>query len=465
MKKNQFIKAKIENLGYNGEGVFHADGTTVFVPFCIPGETVNVKILKAKNSIAYGKIESVLQTSSSRVEPKCPVFKKCGGCQLQHLSYTAQLEFKKSLVENCLKKIGHVEFNVDSCVPSPNEYEYRNKLQLPIRSEKGVNKIGFFRENSHQIIEISKCNLHPVWAEQIIEIIKNYIEENKVSCYNEEAHSGLIKHLVVREVLGELLIVLVVNGTKIPFVNRLIEGLSIKFDKFSLILNENLKNTNVIFGDKFTTLYGSGKINLTEFGITYSIGAQSFMQVNQNQKVNLYNKVLQLCEINENTVVIDGYSGAGVLTAMVSKKAKKAVGVEIIKEAVESANLLAKQNGLSEKMENVCGDCGEILPGVIEKYKAENNQVVLILDPPRKGVDEKIINQILKSLPDRIIYVSCSPQSLARDLGLILGNLVFNGKQIINGIGNNLYQIESITPFDMFPQCKHVESVVCLTRK
>ena len=223
MKKNDIITTKIENLGFNGEGISHFDGTTIFVPFALPEEIVKVKILKVKGNIAFAKLVEICEKSTYRQTCECLVYGKCGGCQLQHLDYQKQLDFKKQIVENCLKKIAHLDICTENVVASPKIYHYRNKLQLPIRREKGVNKIGFFREGSHDIIEIEDCPLHPIWAKKIIKIIKNYIEQNAISCYDESTNSGLLKHLVVREVSNKLLITLVANGNSIPQVNRLID--------------------------------------------------------------------------------------------------------------------------------------------------------------------------------------------------------------------------------------------------
>lgn len=466
MRKNDYITAIIENIGANGEGIFHFDGATCFVPFVLIGEKIKAKVLKVKGSIAFCKAVEIIEPSKSRVMPKCPAFTKCGGCNIQHADYKTQLDIKRETVSNCLKKIARIDYQVGEVVPSEKEYGYRNKLQLPIRSEKGVVKLGFFREGSHDIIEIDDCPLHPDWAKTIISCVKEFIKENDISCYDENTKKGLLKHLVVREVGGSLLITLVASSIKINAINRLIDKLLLYFNDFSLIINENPKHTNVIFGDKFVTVYGSGKISVSEFGVSYEIGAESFMQVNNGQKKNLYEKVLSLCELDDNTVVIDGYSGAGVLTAILAKNAKKAYGVEIIQEAVDSANNLAKTNGLEDKMISYSGDCAEILPSLIEKCKSEGQKTVLVLDPPRKGVDEKIINQILISKPDKIVYVSCSPQSLARDLGLILGTLKRENNAIINLYPDILnYDITYLTSYDMFPQTRHVESLVCLQRK
>lgn len=466
MKKNDFITAEIQDIGASGEGIARYNGTTVFVPFALVREKAKIKILKVKGSVAFGKVEQILQTSEQRVQPQCPHFTKCGGCNVQHASYQTQLEFKTQTVSNCLKKIAFLSVDVPTCIPSPKQWEYRNKLQLPIRQQKGQTQLGFFREASHDVIAINSCPLHGEWATKIIDCTKRFIDQTATSCYNETTKKGTLKHLVVREVNGELLVVLVINATALKCVDKYVQILDPNFEKYSLYINENTADTNVIFGKKFTRVKGSGKIALSEFGINYEIGAESFMQVNAEQKHNLYQAVFDCANIDQNTVVIDGYSGAGVLTAMLAKQAKKAFGVEIIAEATESAKALAEQNGLQDKMQAICADCADVLPQIIKECKHSGQNTVLVLDPPRKGVDKSIINAIRENLPDKIIYVSCSPQSLARDLGLILGTLQSTEIGVIKAeVPKTNYSLCHIQPFDMFPQTKHVETLAVLERK
>lgn len=466
MKKNDYIVASVESMGASGEGIFHYDGVTCFVPFVLTNEKVKVKVLKVKNNIAFCKLDEIIEKSEKRITPKCEIFTKCGGCNLQHASYDLQLDIKRQNVATCLKKIARLDVDVQSVVKSPKIYGYRNKLQLPIRDEKGVSKIGFFREGSHDIVETNDCPLHDAWAKTIIKIVKDFIDENKISCYNETTKKGLLKHLVVRCVDENFLITLVAQSFAIPRVNRLIDAFKQVFPNFSLIINKNELHNNVVFGKSFKTVFGSGKIEISEFGIKYEIGAESFLQVNFEQKQNLYNKVLSLCDLNDNTVVIDGYSGAGVLTGILAKKSKMAYGVEIVQEAVDSANDLAVKNGLQNKMQNICADCSLVLPDIIKKATESGDKTVLILDPPRKGVDERVIDQILVSKPDRIVYVSCSPQSLARDLGLIMKTLKRENNAIINSYGDfSDYEITYLSPFDLFAQTKHVECVCLLCKK
>ncbi len=347
--------------------------------------------------------------------PACNVFGKCGGCQLQHINYQSQLEIKQQKVRDCFKEIAHIDVAVLNTVPSDKIFGYRNKLQLPLREENGVNKIGFFRGNSHDVIEIDDCPLHDDFCKRIIAIIKNWSKLEGVSFYNETTKKGTLKHLVVRKVESRYLIALVATTEKVKGINRLIETLKDNFDHFSLLININKQDNNVVFSDKFITVYGDDKIEVIENGIKYHIGIYSFMQVNDGQKKKLYDEVISCCSVDKDTVVIDGYSGAGVLTAMLSKVAKKVYGVEIIEEATNSAKELAVLNGI-DNMYPILGDCGDVLPEILLKEEIKDDKKVLILDPPRKGVDIKVLQSVLKVLPDKIIYISCNPSTLARDI-------------------------------------------------
>ena len=467
MRKNDLLVGICDSIGYNGEGILHHLGTTIFVPYCLCGECVEVKILKVKGNIAYAKLERVITPSPDRVTPKCDVFYKCGGCQLQHASADAQDGIRTQTVENCFKKIAGIEVSVDKIVSGENHYGYRNKLQLPIRSINNEVKIGFFREGTHNIVELDSCPIHPRWATELISVLKDFIAQYKVSCYDDETKKGLVRHMVAREINGEFIFTLVINGDSFKAVNGLIGQLLTKFDKFSLYLNVNKTDSNVILGDKFNLVYGKGYIDVEEFGVNYQIGPQSFMQVNEEVKKLLYSHVLSCADVDDDTIVIDGYSGAGVLSAMFAKKAKRVIGVEIVKEAVDAADGLAKSNGLSDKMQNICAPCESVLPDIIKNAKKDGNKVVVILDPPRKGVDKEILLALKENLVDSIIYVACSPQSLARDVGILLGKInPQNGT--ITDLLPDIYQdytIKNTVLFNMFPQTKHVESVVCLERR
>lgn len=465
MNKNDELIGNVSAIGSNMEGIVRVNDFICFVPFAIIGEKIKFKVLKITKNIAFCKLLEVLTPAEERVRPRCCVYEKCGGCQLQHLRYRDQLKMKTELVSDCLKKIANIEKKVSNCIKSDCEYEYRNKLQLPVRNTDFGDKIGFFAPNSHRIIEIVNCPLQQPWNSTVISAFNEYLSASKTPCYNEKTAIGLIRHLVVRAVDNHLLIVLVINGAELKDVDLLVEILSKKIGKFSLFLNVNTQNNNVILGEKFIHVYGKKFIETEEFDIKYQVVPESFLQVNNYVKRKLYLDVLKTVDADSETVVIDAYSGAGLMTALFGKTAKAVYGIEIVKEAVESAELLAKNNGLSSVVKNYVGSCEELLPNLIKQLRENNDKISVVLDPPRKGCDKKVLQAILSALPDKIVYVSCSPQTLARDLGVLTGSLHYEGNELKKSNDfTPIYNIEKIQPYDMFPQTKHVETLVCLTR-
>ncbi|MBO4262257.1 MAG: 23S rRNA (uracil(1939)-C(5))-methyltransferase RlmD [Clostridia bacterium] len=467
MIKNEERTGVIEKLGYNGEGILHDGEYTVFIPFALSGEKVRYKVLKVKGNVAFGKVIEIITPSVFRERPKCEVYTKCGGCQLQHLAYKEQLKLKADIVRDCLSKIAFIDFDADFCEKSDEEWGYRNKLQLPVRATDGGVAIGFFAPNSHRVIPISDCPIQPAWCKEIIAATKEYVGKCGVSAYSDETKRGLLREVVVRAVGGSLLITLVINGEALPRRDELIEILKSHFDEFSLYVNINKTSGNAVFGEKFICLFGKSKYSVGEFGIRYGIGPASFMQVNDGMRAKLYKEAIEAAGADKNTVVIDAYSGAGLLTALFALRSKKAIGIEIVKEAVDCADELKRENGI-DNMENICAPCEDVLPSVIEREEGKGNRVVLVLDPPRSGADAKVIEAIKKHPPESVIYISCSPQTLARDLGLLTGTLAYdNGilkKANVDG-GSGIYVLKSVKAFDLFPQTRHVETVVTMSRQ
>ncbi len=467
IKKNDLMTGVVESLGSNGEGIIRKDGLVVFVPLALVGERIKYKVLKVTSKCAYGKLLEVQEKSPERVEPKCPVFGKCGGCQLQHLNYQSQLLLKQKNVSDCFQKIAFIKENVLKTVACDKCFKYRNKLQLPIEEIGGETVIGFYAENSHRVIPITNCDINPDWTKKIIFSFKKYISECNIKGYNNQTFLGDIREVTVKEICKKLIIAVVVTSFNIKGIDRLIQILKENLDtEFSLYLNENKSRSNVIYGDKFTLKEGRGEYEGELFGIKYPVGVRSFTQVNDEMCYKLYSEVKNQLLLDEETVVIDAYSGAGLMTALLAQNAKKAIGIEIIKEAVDCADKLALSNGLSEKITNYCGKCEELLPSIIEKEKAKSDKLAIVLDPPRKGCDIKVLEAVKSSGADKIVYVSCMPSSLARDVGILTGTL----KVCDSGIKkaeeiDSPYKISYIQPFDMFPQTKHVETVVCLARK
>lgn len=457
MKKNDRVTIVCERLGSNGEGVARAEGITLFVPDLLAGEKALVKVLSVKDGVAYGKVEEIFTPAEQRVRPACGVFGKCGGCQLQHMRYRDQLSFKTDLVRNTLKKIAGIDAEVAPCVKSDKEYGYRNKLILPIGRKDGRTVLGFYAERSHRIVEIGEC---PVtgWADRVISAVKNFAEKCGLDGYDEETHTGQLRHIVVREIGKKYIVVLVVTQ-EIKGIDYLLSLFDRIFKEYSFFLNYNDRRTNVVFGEKFRLIKGSPTYVCEEGGISYEAGAETFLQINENVRGKLYESALAL--IDENETVLDCYSGGGLLTAMFAKKCKKAYGIEFVKEAVECADRLKKRNGLDKKMVNLAGRVEEELPALVKKEK----NAVAVLDPPRSGLDESVVSLLLGSGIKKIVMISCNPATLARDLGLLTGTLARDGRNLVRSdVREGKFNVVSVQPFDMFPQTKHAECLVCLRR-
>ena len=458
LHKNEEYEGLVEGLGTDGEGIIKIEGTTSFVPFCLVGERVRFKALKVKGNIAYGKLVCVLQPSKDRVQPPCPAFGRCGGCDIQHMGYSAQLNFKREAVANALSKIGGITFPVSETVPCGNEYCYRNKLALPIGISNGETVLGFYAPRSHRIVSIDNCSIQAGWVKDVISAVKQFTRTG-VRGYDEESGTGELRHIVVREIGGKFIFALVATKkiNLVPFA----EILKQKFKYFTLLLNINSENTNAIFGKNFYTVYGDGFFGAEEFGIKYRAGANTFLQVNDDMRAKLYSAVLD--EADEGTTAIDLYSGGGLLTAMLAKKCGRAFGIEIVEEASRCADELKEENGLSGAMFNICGKVEEEIDRVFAKTQGRR---IIVCDPPRKGLERSAVTAIKNSGADKVIYVSCNPATLARDLGILTGTLSDIGGALVKCTDpESDYEICSITPFDMFPQTRHVETVVVLKRK
>ena len=475
IEKNVYITAVTVGLGSNGEGIIQHEGVTFFVPACLPGEKVRFRVVKIKDKIGYGKLEEVLTPAEERAREECPVFMRCGGCQLQHMEYSSQMEFKTNLVKDCLRKIGGLSCEVRPTVKSDLPYGYRNKLQLPVGVDKeGNTVIGFYAERSHRIVPISACAIHPEWSEKLIALMKRYFTECAVQGYDELKKTGVVRHIVAREIGGKYLITLVCAKRKLPMSEYLIQLLSEAFPVFSLYVNFNDKDTNVIFGEEFQLVHGMPFFEAEEQGIRYEAGPQTFLQVNENIRGKLYNAAIKTVLEDGDEVVIDAYSGGGLLTAMLAKKAKRVYGIELEPEAVLCADSLKQKNKL-ENMTNICGYVEEKLAGVLQAEAGE--KVRLILDPPRAGIHRSVLKALLASGIEKLTIISCNPSTLARDLGILSGRLIekeAGGELIKNPAYEQLpegetlagyYQPTLIQPYDMFPQTKHVESLVCLVKK
>lgn len=421
---------KIIDLGMNGEGIAKENGKVFFIKNGLLGEEVDVKILKENKNFTIAKSDKINKKSDDRVDPLCPYFFECGGCQLQHMSYEKQLQFKQNLVKNTLKKVGNIDADVGKTIASKDKFFYRNKSVFPLVSRGGDVYIGMFKENSHDLVDIDECKIAKKGINNILKISREFFK-----IYNIDG----IRYLVVREINNEFLITIVASkNIEIREYARVLRDSGIRF---SLDININ-NDKNKILSNKSIKVYGENFIRLNEYDIKYKIDSLSFMQVNDTVKKKLYDKVLDEIKIGDN--VVDSYCGAGLLSAVISNKAKHVYGIEISKSAIENANKLAIENGI-KNITFICGDCKREIPKLLPNIEAD---FTIILDPPRSGCDEFVLRAIIDTKPSKVVYISCNPITLAKDLKTLL----------------NVYKIEKITPFDMFPQTANVETLVVLKK-
>lgn len=454
VEKNKEYIFDIISQGYEGEGIAKIDNKyPIFIEGALKGEKVKVRIVKVNKNFAYGKLMEVLEASEERVNPPCAIYKRCGGCKLQHASYKAQLDFKWDRVKDCVSKIGKLD---PSIVKYPlgmeNPWRYRNKVQLPIGLINGEVKIGFFAPRSHDIIDMESCLIQDEIGDKVVKLTREWIEKFNIRPYNvdgEYDEKGVVRHIMIRRgfTTNEVMVVLVTNGEKLPhkeeFVDLMIKNIrGIK----SIIQNINSKKTNVILGLESKTLWGEDTISDYIGDFRFNISPLSFFQVNPIQTEVLYGKALEYANLTGNEEVFDAYCGTGTITLFLSQKAKKVYGVEIIPQAIDNAWINAKENKV-ENVEFFVGESEVVIPDLINKgVKAD----VVVVDPPRKGCDKKLLDAITNIDAKKIVYVSCDPSTLGRDLAIL---------------EENGYKTLEVQPVDMFPNTAHVETVVSLRRK
>ncbi|MDE6557917.1 MAG: 23S rRNA (uracil(1939)-C(5))-methyltransferase RlmD, partial [Clostridia bacterium] len=427
MEKNHEYIGEVLSLGSEGEGVINCGDITAFVPFCLAGERVSFKALKVSGKVAYGKLTEVHKLSPERATPACPHFEKCGGCQLQHASYPAQLAFKRQLVQNCLKKLGGLDVEVEETVAGDKEYGYRNKLALPVgEDENGNTVVGFYAPRSHRIVPINSCALQAEWSSPLISALLKFMSEEGLKGYDERTSKGDIRHLVAREVADKLIVT--VAATSRINLDSFAETLAQSFKKFTLWLNVNKSKNNVIFGKEWHICRGEGFFMGEDEGIKFKAGANTFLQVNDGVRKLLYGAVIKAAG-DKNAVAVDLYSGGGLLTAMLANACKAAYGVEIVPEAVACADELKELNGLTDKMFNYCGAVEDKIEEVFKR--TEGSPRVIVCDPPRKGMERSVVKAVLASGAEKVVLISCNPATLARDLGLLCGSLIEVDNQLI----------------------------------
>ena len=450
IKKNQEYIVEIIDNGYEGEGIAKIDNFTIFIPGAIKGEKVKILIVKVLSSHAFGKILEIIKKSKTRKETDCTTYKRCGGCNLRHVKYEETLKMKQNAVQSLVNKTLKNKIQVQETVGMKNPFHYRNKAQYPLGTNKeGEPVIGVFANRTHEVIPMEKCLIQNPQSEEIAKYILEFIKRNNISIYNEQTGRGLFRHIVIKVGIktNQIMCILVINGKSIPREKNLIKELIAKYPQIKTIIkNVNMKNTNVILGQENINIYGDGYIEDKLGEYTFRISPLSFYQVNPVQAEKLYNLGVEMAQISKQDTVFDLYCGIGTISLFMAKYAKKVYGIEIVKEAVDAANENAKLNGV-QNTEFYEGDVELVLDDLINKQGIKAD--IVMFDPPRKGLDKKSINNILNIKPKKIVYISCNPATLIRDLAEF----------------EDSYEIKTIVPVDMFPFTSHVECVSVLELK
>jgi 23S rRNA (uracil1939-C5)-methyltransferase len=448
--KNKEYVVTIESMGFQGEGIAKIESFTIFIQGAITGETIKIKVLKVNKNYAFGKIIEVIKASPMRKEPRCNLYDRCGGCNIQHVSYEGQLEYKTKRVIDCITRIGKIkDVIIHHTLGMEDPYGYRNKVQLPVGLSNNSNNnvaIGFYAVRSHEIINMNVCHIQDETSDTVVKLTRRWMKKHCIVPYDEKENSGLVRHIMIRKAFktGEVMVVIVTNGNVLPdkesFINVMVRNIpGIK----SIIQNVNTENTNVVLGNECITLWGEDHIVDYIEDFKFNISPLSFFQVNPVQTEVLYNKALEYADLKGEEVVFDAYCGTGTISLFLSQKAKKVYGVEIVPEAIEDAKENAKNNSI-ENVEFIAGESEKIIPQLIKDGVRAD---VVVVDPPRKGCAPELLEAISKMKPETIVYVSCDPATLARDLG------------ILDDLG---YKTTEVQPVDMFPQTSHVETVVRL---
>lgn len=449
IKNNERYEIEITGYTSDGEGVGRIDGEVVFVPHAIAGEWCRVKIINVGRSAAHGVIEEVLTPSAHRITPDCPYFAQCGGCDFRHMDYEAELSLKRQRVHEALTRIGGFQVDVPEICGSQAQAGYRNKVQFPVAQQKGKAVAGFFRARTHEVIPITSCLLQPDCADRLRAAVLDWMRECRVPAYNEKTHSGIVRHIYLRKGFssGQALCCVVVNCKKLLHAEALTARiLSAVPECESIVVSYNEKRGNSILGDRFETLYGAGYITDTLCGLEFRLSVRSFYQINHDQAERLYRAAAEFAQLSETDTVLDLYCGTGTITLCLAQQAKKAYGVEIIPEAILDAKENAARNGVTNT-EFFCADASAAAADFAARGEAPN---VIVVDPPRKGLSRDVVDAMLNMAPQRIVYVSCDPATLARDLRLLC---------------DGGYRLMRVKAFDLFPRCAHVETVVLLSRE
>lgn len=447
--KGQIITAKCIDLSFEGKGVAKFEKGVVFVDGLFPGEEAEIEITYTRAGSFFGKIRKLLTLSKDRIQPWCPVCTSCGGCQFQQLNYHAQLAFKKNKVKNAFLRTAKMDVEVNDVIGMEDPYFYRNKIQMPVGKDRfGKIVTGFYKANSHDIVPIEKCYIEDERSAPILKTIRELMKEIRIEPYDEDKRTGVIRHILIRASFykKQIMVVIVTNVNSFPGQRNFVNALTSKHPEITTIVqNINKRDTNVILGNYENILYGKGFIEDSLLGINYQISSKSFYQINPNQTEKLYTTAIKAANLSKEDIVFDAYTGIGTIALLAAKHAKHVIGVEIVYQAIRDAIRNAKHNGVA----NVDFHAADVAD-YLDQMALENQKIdVLFMDPPRKGADERFLKSVLTLKPKKIIYISCEPETLARDIKLLSAK----------------YNIESIQPVDMFPQTHHVETIVGLSLK
>ena len=449
IKKEDIVKGKIIDISHDGKGILKPWGYTVFTQGGIIGDEVSVKIIETKKNYAIGKTMAIDEPSKHRVEPMCKISNICGGCQLQELDYGTQLQIKTNKVKNDLVKIGGLDdVIIHDTIGMKEPYRYRNKVQIPVGREKGETVIGFYKKGSHVIANTNTCIIQHEIADKAIEAVRKYMKEFNIEPYDAKTGQGHIRHIIVKTSFEtkDTMVIIVTNKEHLPNKNQLLDRLKRAIPELkSLIHNINNKKTNIVMGIKTRVIYGEDHIIDYIGDLKFKISGESFFQVNPVQTEVLYKKALEYAGLKGDEIVFDIYCGIGTISLLLAQKSKKVYGIESVKEAIVDAKENAKINGINN-VEFHCGNAEEVFPELYSKgIKAD----VVVVDPPRKGCDTSVLDTIIKMQPEKVVYVSCNPSTLARDLKYL---------------SQNGFEALEVQPVDMFPQGVHVEVIVGIQR-
>lgn len=433
---------------YDGKGIVKKENKVIFVDNVLKDEEVEIEIIHESKNQTLGKLLRIIKSSPFRIKPFCPLAKDCGGCALQHLQYNKQLEFKTNHVQDCINKFSKIEVKVKPCIGMENPFNYRNKSQVPFSMFKKEICYGFYKQNTHKIVQMDTCYIQTKDADEILKTIKQLMKKYNIAAYEEDKRKGFLRHVLIKKGFStdQIMVVLITNSNIFPGRKEFAKDLIKQHPNIKTIIqNINTRDTNVILGEKELTLYGPGYIEDVLLGVKFKISSKSFYQVNPIQTATLYSKAIELANLSKNDRVLDAYCGIGTIGLIASKKVAEIIGVEIVADAIKDAKTNAKINNI-ENANFVLDDASDFM---VNLAKISEKIDAVFVDPPRKGCDEKFLSSLIKLSPSKIVYISCNPSTLARDLSFL----------------KDTYEILEIQPVDMFPHTYHVETIALLHKK